>query len=124
MPDPSSAADLILNAQKEFHSMTLSDRINNWAIASQPDNPPVPSVADVRVTPERNISASREFRRNDVDPDGNLITRVDHERSVFEFLTCLQKTGSETGFSAQNLDRLLNRVFLRAKFETGKQNRI
>jgi len=80
VPDPSSAADqLILNAQKGIHSMTLSDKINNWTMASQPDNPPVLSVADVRITPERNISASREFRRNDVDPDGNLMTRVDHE---------------------------------------------
>ena len=37
--------------------------------------------------------------------------------------TCLQKTGSETGFSAQNLDRLLDGV-LTAEFETGKQNRV
>ena len=84
MPDPSSTADqLILNAEKGINSMTLSDRINNWAMASQPENPPVPSVASGKLTPERNIPASREFRRNDVDPDGNLITRIDHERCIF-----------------------------------------
>ena len=39
-----------------------------------------------------------------------------------ESATCLQKTGSETGFLAQNLDRLLDRDF-RAEFQTEKQNR-
>jgi hypothetical protein len=37
--------------------------------------------------------------------------------------TCLKKTGSETGFSVQNLDRLVDRV-LTADVETGKQNRV
>ena len=36
--------------------------------------------------------------------------------------TCLQKTGLATGFSAQNLDRLMDGVFM-AGFKTGKQNR-
>ena len=38
--------------------------------------------------------------------------------------TCLQKTGSETGFSAQNPDTLLDRIFLGDVFSTGKQNRV
>lgn len=84
VPDPSSTADQqILNAQRGLQSMTLNERIQQWDIASHPDNPPISSVASVKVTPEGKIPASRELRRNEVDPDGNLMTRVDHERCVF-----------------------------------------
>lgn len=62
--------------------MTLNERIQQWDIASHPDNPPISSVASVKVTPERKIPASRELRRNEVDPDGNLMTRVDHESDL------------------------------------------
>ncbi|CBY23009.1 unnamed protein product [Oikopleura dioica] len=80
VPDPSSTADQqILNAQRGLQSMTLNERIQQWDIASHPDNPPISSVASVKVTPEGKIPASRELRRNEVDPDGNLMTRVDHE---------------------------------------------
>ena len=36
--------------------------------------------------------------------------------------TCLRKTGKETGLTAQNLDRSLDRFFF--KFQTRKQNRV
>jgi hypothetical protein len=54
------------------------------------------------------------------DLGGVLATRGKNLKMVAE--TCLQKTGLETGFLGQNLDRLRGRFFW-PEFQTGKHDR-